>query len=594
MRKRPIFKKEEQNGEIDSASCANPQIKIHEPKFKVDGITKYVENHTFTFDNTFGEDETSADIYKAALKPLIPMLIQNGIVTCFAYGQTGSGKTFTMNELQEQIVKELFELTKKKYGVTVSFFEIYGGRCLDLLNDKLALNILEDKSNNIQIQGLTEKVAEDAKELLATMSKANASRTTHATAANDTSSRSHSICQIFVKRGNEDLGKLVLVDLAGSERAQDTQSNNRQRRMEGAEINKSLLALKECIRAMGDKADHVPFRASKLTLILRDSFIAKVEKSKVVMIACISPGSSSADHSLNTLRYADRLKDNSELNEMYIKMVEENNKRNESLDKNENAEFSKEHLEKINSAKNIKKEESKGNNQRANIPANKAPPKAANNSGVNLKKEEPAKKVEKVEKVEESVKKGNRSTSVKKTVASSVSNQKSHNTSGNNGNNSGNSSKNTSLPKHNSFDNEIAEEIDIEENNLKQERKKKVKDDVDPMKRTMKSGENKDEYFAFQEKVTNILDEQEEVFATHMAAIKEDAKLLTMESELISKVQGVGYVDYDIDSYVEKLESVIKKKLKIYNLLAKKIEGFKTALKEEDEIRLKVKDTFYY
>lgn len=62
---------------------------------------------------------------------------------------------------------------------------------------------------------------------------------------------------------------------------------------------------------MDDKADHVPFRASKLTLILRDSFINKVSKSRVVMIACISPGSSSADHSLNTLRYADRLKDNS-------------------------------------------------------------------------------------------------------------------------------------------------------------------------------------------------------------------------------------------------------------------------------------------
>jgi kinesin family protein 2/24 len=62
---------------------------------------------------------------------------------------------------------------------------------------------------------------------------------------------------------------------------------------------------------MGDKADHVPFRASKLTLILRDSFISKHNKSKVVMVACVSPGSSSADHSLNTLRYADRLKDNS-------------------------------------------------------------------------------------------------------------------------------------------------------------------------------------------------------------------------------------------------------------------------------------------
>ena len=94
----------------------------------------------------------------------------------------------------------------------------------------------------------------------------------------------------------------------------------------------SLLALKECIRAMDEKADHVPFRASKLTLILRDSFISKADKSKVVMIACISPGSSSADHSLNTLRYADRLKDNSELNDMYNKMVEENNKKNGDYD----------------------------------------------------------------------------------------------------------------------------------------------------------------------------------------------------------------------------------------------------------------------
>lgn len=163
--------------------------------------------------------------------------------------------------------------------------------------------------------------------------------------------------------------------------------------------------------------------------------------------------------------------------------------------------------------------------------------------------------------------------------------------------NAGNGSNNKSVSKskqEQSTEIEIAEEIDIEENNLKEERKKKVKDDVNAMKRTMKSGENKDEYFAFQEKVTNILEEQEEVFATHMAAIKEDAKLLTQESELISKVQGVGYVDYDIDSYVEKLESVIKRKLKIYNLLAKKIDGFKNALKEEDEIRLKVKDTFYY
>ena len=70
------------------------------------------------------------------------------------------------------------------------------------------------------------------------MDTANRARTTHSTVANDTSSRSHSICQVIVKKGDSECGKLVLVDLAGSERAQDTQSNNRQRRMEGAEINK--------------------------------------------------------------------------------------------------------------------------------------------------------------------------------------------------------------------------------------------------------------------------------------------------------------------------------------------------------------------
>ena len=42
VRKRPIFKKEEASGEIDSISAANPQMRIHEPKYRVDGITKYV------------------------------------------------------------------------------------------------------------------------------------------------------------------------------------------------------------------------------------------------------------------------------------------------------------------------------------------------------------------------------------------------------------------------------------------------------------------------------------------------------------------------------------------------------------------------
>lgn len=76
--------------------------------------------------------------------------------------------------------------------------------------------------------------------------------------------------------------------------------------MEGAEINKSLLALKECIRALDSDARHVPFRGSKLTAVLRDSFVGA--EARTVMVANISPNAMSVEHTLNTLRYADRVK----------------------------------------------------------------------------------------------------------------------------------------------------------------------------------------------------------------------------------------------------------------------------------------------
>lgn len=76
--------------------------------------------------------------------------------------------------------------------------------------------------------------------------------------------------------------------------------------MDGAEINKSLLALKECIRALDQEKRHTPFRGSKLTLVLRDSFMGNC---KTMMIGNISPCLSCSEHTLNTLRYADRVKE---------------------------------------------------------------------------------------------------------------------------------------------------------------------------------------------------------------------------------------------------------------------------------------------
>ena len=119
--------------------------------------------------------------------------------------------------------------------------------------------------------------------------------------ANADSSRSHAVLRIETVRNKSKVGQLSLVDLAGNERGADTENASRETRQEGAEINRSLLALKECIRALDQQHGHTPFRGSKLTQVLRDSFIGK--KARTVMIATVSPPSNSVENSLNTLRY---------------------------------------------------------------------------------------------------------------------------------------------------------------------------------------------------------------------------------------------------------------------------------------------------
>ena len=297
VRKRPIFQ---------------------ECKIQIDGITKYLEDHEFYFDATFGEDSKNYDIYNITLYPMINLVLNQGIVTCFAYGQTGSGKTFTMNALEKEAIDDLFSESEKMgnpFDFYVSFFEIYRGSLYDLLNNKSKVEILDDKNGKVHIYGLINQIAETPQMMHHIIDSANAIRTTHNTVTNETSSRSHAICNIVIKLKNsdEEYGKLSLVDLAGSERAQETQSNNKERRAEGAEINKSLLALKECIRALDEKKNnpdqHVPFRASKLTHVLRDSFVSKNDKSRIIMISCVMPSYKCCNHSLNTLRYSDRLKE---------------------------------------------------------------------------------------------------------------------------------------------------------------------------------------------------------------------------------------------------------------------------------------------
>lgn len=249
------------------------------------------------------------------------------MATCFAYGQTGSGKTHTMGGefsgktqdckggIYAMATKDVFVLLRSpKYAhlnlvVSASFFEIYSGKVFDLLANKQKLRVLEDGKQQVQVVGLTEKVVDSVEEVLKLIAHGNSTRTSGQTSANANSSRSHAVFQIVVRpSGSAKIhGKFSFIDLAGNERGADTSSANRQTRMEGAEINKSLLALKECIRALGRQNAHLPFRVSKLTQVLRDSFIG--ERSRTCMIAMISPGLNSCEHTLNTLRYADRVKE---------------------------------------------------------------------------------------------------------------------------------------------------------------------------------------------------------------------------------------------------------------------------------------------
>ena len=325
VRKRPIFQKELMDGEIDCVSAINPKVYIYECKIKIDGYTKYIDTNEFKFDNAFNENDNTMLLYNTTIQPSLDILLRGGVVTCFAYGQTGSGKTYTMVGIQDIAIDNIFQIfndlgrrTNKIFTFHVSFFEIYLGILYDLLNNRNKVQALEDKNQKVQIYGLTEQRVNSPEELKSIIDFANTVRTTHNTVTNETSSRSHAVCNFVIKTQNfnfeKEYAKLSLVDLAGSERATETQSNDKNRLAEGADINKSLLALKECIRALdarkkGNIEQHVPFRNSKLTLVLRDSFLGKADLCKIIMISCISPSNHSANHTINTLRYSMRLKE---------------------------------------------------------------------------------------------------------------------------------------------------------------------------------------------------------------------------------------------------------------------------------------------
>ncbi|KAH8596661.1 kinesin motor domain-containing protein [Bisporella sp. PMI_857] len=294
----------------------------------VSNMGKRVKDQTFGFDRVFDENTTQGDVYEATTRSLLDSVLDGYNATVFAYGATGCGKTHTITGTAQQpgiiflTMQELFEKIaersdEKQTEISLSYLEIYNETIRDLLvpgGSKQGLMLREDANQAVSVAGLSSHHPRDVQEVMDMIVKGNEYRTISPTEANATSSRSHAVLQINVaqKDRNADVNEphtmatLSIIDLAGSERASATK-NRGERLIEGANINKSLLALGSCINALCDarKKNHVPYRNSKLTRLLKFSLGGNC---KTVMIVCVSPSSAHFDETQNTLRYANRAK----------------------------------------------------------------------------------------------------------------------------------------------------------------------------------------------------------------------------------------------------------------------------------------------
>jgi hypothetical protein len=223
-------------------------------------------------------------VYISRHRALLTVII--GInCTLFAYGATGCGKTHTITGSEDNpgliylSIKSLFaQMDSMKESddiqISLSFLEVYNETVRDLFQPGKGLELREDNMQ-VQVAGLSEKYPQSLDHVMKLLLKGNSNRAKAPTAANLTSSRSHAVLQIHLKRQPKlktatnfciKTATLSIIDLAGSERASAT-LNKGDRLNEGANINRSLLALGNCINALcssGKASSHIPFRDSKL------------------------------------------------------------------------------------------------------------------------------------------------------------------------------------------------------------------------------------------------------------------------------------------------------------------------------------------
>lgn len=288
VRKRPCF-----HGE-DAINTTSTTITVNEEKVKLN-LDKYKEMRTYDFDYVYSDKTQTKEIYQKN--------IQNNIngsnnFICYTFGETGSGKTHTLFGPDGLIELSMNDLVTKYGTINVSSYEIYKDQLYDLLNKKCKITMCE-QGKKIMFLGLTCSTCNKST-INKTLETIKKNRRVGESSENYQSSRSHCIVNIVANRNN-----YYFVDLAGSEKASKSICNNRKGYHEMGGINLDIFALKECIRGIKKERMRIPFRETKLTMVLREAFFDQYKSS---MIVTISPEKTNVRETLNILSYANDFK----------------------------------------------------------------------------------------------------------------------------------------------------------------------------------------------------------------------------------------------------------------------------------------------
>ncbi|NWS86726.1 KIF9 protein, partial [Toxostoma redivivum] len=270
-------------------------------------------------------------VYETVAKSLVSKALQgyNGTIMC--YGQTGAGKTYTMTGAASEYrnrgiipraIQQIFKLAAEFLNilvtVRVSYLEIYNETLFDLLAPALGRGCKDnqlavmDGPQGVYVKGLSIHPVSHEEEALHLLFEAGeTNRVIGEHSLNKNSSRSHCIFTLYIECRSRDYtnhkclkSKITLIDLAGSERLSKTGSDG-QVRIEASYINKSLTFLEQLVIALADpKREHIPFRQSKLTHVLKDSLGGNCN---TVLVTNIYGEAEHVEETLSSLRFATRM-----------------------------------------------------------------------------------------------------------------------------------------------------------------------------------------------------------------------------------------------------------------------------------------------